>query len=213
MVKIYIAHNSKRFASSVWFNRYLNNIPIHMKNKIESFRRLEDSSACLLGKLLLKQALVDFSDKYGLSDVKYSSYGRPYISDSFDFNISHSGDYVVCVFAENAKIGVDVEKIKEINYLEFKEVFSQQELAEIENSKDILTSFYKYWSIKEAVSKVDGRGIAVLSKVKINADQAFLEGKKFKFKNVTFDQDYTLIVASNEEISEKLLYKSFELTC
>ncbi|WP_423237249.1 4'-phosphopantetheinyl transferase family protein [Clostridium putrefaciens] len=56
-----------------------------------------------------------------------NQYGKPYSGEypQFKFNISHSGDYVLCSI-DDKPIGVDIEEIKPIEYEEIAKNFLQQ---------------------------------------------------------------------------------------
>ena len=103
-----------------------------------------------------------FSLGRDLRDLDYTQYGKPYYKNSdFNFNISHSGKYVVCAGSNQSPIGVDVEEIKPINIEDFREQFHPDELKEIIGSSNPLTSFYQFWTKKESVIKADGKGLSI----------------------------------------------------
>ena len=71
---------------------------------------------------LLKYALFNsFDIRLSEKDIVYSDFGKPYLnSQPYKFNVSHSGDWVVCSVG-NSKIGVDIEEIKNIDINAWKE--------------------------------------------------------------------------------------------
>ena len=83
----------------VSFKEHLHSLPISEKEKILRYKKKEDQQMRLLGRLLLRKAgefLLDGEDV--LQNIKYDAYHRPYIGQhngNIDFNISHSGSYVV----------------------------------------------------------------------------------------------------------------------
>lgn len=91
--------------------------------------------------------------------ITRDSFGRPYLSNylNVDFNISHSGKYVVLAVAFGRKIGIDIEQInKEVDLEIAKVVFNPYELRQISNFID----FYLLWVKKEAYLKCIGKGFA-----------------------------------------------------
>jgi len=193
------------------FNYYLDMLPSVFKNKILKRRRWKDAQALLLGKLLLKHILLTHESQYTLNDVRLGDTGRPYINDSFDFNITHSGSYVVCAYSNEGKIGVDLEIIETIDVSNFKNIFEETELEQIESSEDRQASFYDLWTIKEAAIKADGRGLIMpLKKIKVKDNKVFIEGCEWFYKKIQFQKNYTLHIATStfiEEISELLKIK------
>ena len=70
-----------------------------------------------------------------------------------DFNISHSGNLVICA-AATGKIGIDVERIRLIDIDEFNQTLSEKQIRLIAESPDPLKMFYRIWAAKESVSNL-----------------------------------------------------------
>src|SRR3982751_1295192 len=104
MIKIYFSSYSKKLSNSD-FSAYLNLLPAELEQKIMRFRRWEDQHASLYGKLLLMRGLEEAGLDADLIHLKHTSYGRLYLESTPDFNISHSGFFVVCAFSFQSKIG------------------------------------------------------------------------------------------------------------
>ena len=88
--------------------------------------------------------------------------GKPYLCgyDGFCFNLSHSGDYAVCV-TDSLPVGADVEQIRPIDHAAIAERwFTPQEREEIARSDNPLPAFFRVWTAKESVSKWLGTGIS-----------------------------------------------------
>ena len=112
--------------------------------------------------------LIDFGlKKLGTGDyrIEKDGHGKPFLaggalSEPFagiHFNVSHSGDYAVCVFSD-APVGVDVERIRPFSPAVIKRVFSENE-----------RSFVKE-SISESISESD-------SKIVVENDSESIPGK------------------------------------
>ena len=143
------------------FNFFLQQLPVQNQHKILRYRKWEDAQRSLLGKALLINGLQSLGlDEYSLTDLKYTNLDKPYFNDSIDFNISHSGEYVICAISLTNKIGIDVEEIKSIPYDDFTNNFSAKEWGEILKA-DGFNGFYKYWTQKEAFLKAIGMGLNV----------------------------------------------------
>jgi 4'-phosphopantetheinyl transferase len=143
------------------FRRLTNQLPPDTISKIKKFKKWQDAHACLFGRLLLKEMLSLFSIDQDLGKLRYTNYQKPYFENSdFNFNISHSGKYVVCAGTNQSKLGVDIEEIKSINIQEFKEQFHIEEWGQIKNANNLAT-FYKFWTMKEAIIKADGKGLSI----------------------------------------------------
>jgi 4'-phosphopantetheinyl transferase len=141
------------------FRSLLTFLPADLAGKVQRYRRWQDAQASLFGKLLLAVALKEYGCSSPLSALQYSAYGRPYLSDGPDFNISHSGHRVVCIIAQHGKVGIDLEEIRPLDFQDFKVQFSPEEWDAINHDPKPLRAFYHYWTAKECLSKVDGRGL------------------------------------------------------
>lgn len=143
------------------FQRLLRQLPAAMQAKIVRFRRWEDAHAALLGKHLLLLALKDAGSEAALTDLAYSPEAKPYLPNGPEFNISHSGNRVVCALSRNGRIGIDIEYIKPLSFDDFQTQFTEREWLNIRNSPDPVASFYRFWTAKESLIKADGRGLGI----------------------------------------------------
>ena len=86
------------------------------------------------------------------SKVCVGEHGKPYLQNSRDifFNLSHSGDYVLCGIADR-QIGVDIQKRHD------KDVSGVKE--KIHNVQDKEEDFFLLFSAKEAFCKCTGEGL------------------------------------------------------
>lgn len=86
------------------------------------------------------------------SKVCIGEHGKPYLQNNSDifFNLSHSGDYVLCGIADR-QIGVDIQKRHD------KDVSGVKE--KIHNVQDEEEDFFLLFSAKEAFCKCTGEGL------------------------------------------------------
>ncbi|MBL4712176.1 MAG: 4'-phosphopantetheinyl transferase superfamily protein, partial [Gammaproteobacteria bacterium] len=148
--------------------------------------------------------------KFTLSDVNYPESGKPYWKhdDAYDFNISHSGDYIMVAASKSLNVGIDVEKIKELKRLSFTSVLSSDELIAIKKTPAL---FFDLWSKKEAVVKAaDTAGIARMRDVKLKKSIAMLDEEKWHLKTIAIDKGYAINLATSASIS-KLIVKQISL--
>lgn len=157
--KIYYAHFVTPLPRDI-FSSLLAQLPAAMQKKVLAFRRWEDAHASLLGKHILQYALQENGQSHTLATMQYTAATRPYFPDSRnDFNISHTGNLVVCAMANDNTIGIDVERPVPMEIEDFNRQFSAAEWAHIHHSPDPLRTFFEYWTAKEAVLKASGTGL------------------------------------------------------
>lgn len=94
----------------------------------------------------------------------YGPKGKPFLkSQSTYFNLSHSEEYVFCVFADE-EVGADIQFCKPGNHDRMvKRYFSEAERRAWENCEEPDGQeklFFTIWTRKEAYGKLTGNGIA-----------------------------------------------------
>lgn len=90
--------------------------------------------------------------------------GKPYLAgDPVYFNMSHSENYLLIGISDHLNLGVDVEVVKPRDFLGLaKRSFSEWEYNQIKSASpgNAIDFFYQIWSQKEALIKLDGRGLS-----------------------------------------------------
>lgn len=134
--------------------------------RISKHRNEADKKRSLIAELLIRKAayekLMIPIDKVKIS---YNPYGKPYIANArkFKFNVSHSGSYVVIAVSEYG-VGIDIEKIREIDMGIAQRFFTKNEYSFIESlasEVDKKNVFYMYWTLKESYIKAIGKGLNI----------------------------------------------------
>jgi 4'-phosphopantetheinyl transferase len=165
-----------------------------------------------LGKALLAKGLdyIGLSD-HSLANLVCTGLDRPYfINSELDFNISHSGEYIVCGISSTGKIGVDIEEIKEVPFEDFTDNFTQSEWRNIENGKTKIAGFYDYWTKKEAFLKAIGMGLNVpLNQIEILDNKILWENKEWFLHEVAIDGRYVSHYSTLEAVPKFQLHQLF----
>ena len=143
------------------FQYLLKFVPTEKQERILKQKIKQNADNMFIGEILAKTVI---KKTFGIDIAKqkfaYAEQGKPYLPNYPDvhFNISHSGEYVVCGVSDKP-IGVDIQKIGEYNSDVAKRACNEKELVQIENSLDKASKFTKLWTQKEAVLKMYGTGI------------------------------------------------------
>ncbi len=180
-------------------------LPEKTVKTINKYVRWQDRHASLFGKLLLRRGLEHYGKPPGLADnLQFTKYNRPYLRGEIDFNISHSGDYVVCAFSETGIVGIDIERInEEIDISHFTSVLTASEYSSLQTSPNQARDFFDYWCKKESVIKADGRGFsAPVLKINLKPSGAAFESKAYHLKEIHLSDQYKAYVAREELIDE-----------
>lgn len=130
------------------------------KQKQEEFSKLKiesKRSARIAAEHLRRKAIADFC-KVSPDEIKFlkTEKGKPYaIGLPVHFNISHSGDYVVCAVSDK-EIGIDIEKIRDVHPRSAERFACPEELEYINSTEN---GFFEIWTLKEAYFKCIGTGL------------------------------------------------------
>ena len=154
--------------------------------------------------MLLLKGLKDLGlSSYSFADLQYSLFQRPYFKGSVDFNISHSGNYVICAISSTNRIGIDIEEIKEIPLVDFDSLFSKEELQRIYQVKNDFIPFYTLWTQKEAYLKAIGTGLNVpLNEVIVNQGKISHNHEEWFLHELKLDVDYICHLSTDSQNPE-----------
>ena len=161
MVSIYIT-NVSDLPDPKEYPELLTHFPKERREKTLRYRQEKDRKQSLGAGALLRHLLQ--SRKIEEAEIIYGEHGKPEIS-GIHFNISHSGDYVVCAVGDGI-VGCDIEKIGQFREPVVKRFFTEQETSYInafsgEGKKE---EFYRLWTMKESYMKMTGEGLTLDSK-------------------------------------------------
>ena len=102
-------------------------------------------------ELLRYAAKMEYGIDVSTYPEKRTPQGKPYLDGvPFCFNLSHSGDYVVCALSDTA-VGVDIEKIVPISLKVMRRFFGKSVLSPTEQMR--------LWTRYESYGKMVGCGI------------------------------------------------------
>lgn len=164
----------------------------------------QDRLRTAAGKVILfysleKLGYVDYLPEMLLTDEN----GRPYLPGDVDFNISHSGDYVICSISKEGRVGVDVEFTQPLDLDEFRSVLSDPEWDWVINSSNPNKRFYHLWTLKESAAKVDGKGILIpFQSFEIDRHQIAHGTQRWYFKNLVLDNEHIAYVTAEKPFGQ-----------
>lgn len=178
------------------------------QERIKAYKSQETRQRCLLAGILLKYLL---HTEYDIREytVSYNHAGKPYLPgyENVRFNLSKSGQWVVCALGDHVDVGIDLEQATgNLSVRDWKgiaeNVFSKEEIDGIgqlttENVK--LTAYHEYWTYKEAFAKCVGAGLPLYSgyRFKIAPAEAIVyEENRFYFQSFLLDGNYHMCVCS-----------------
>ena len=156
------------------------------------------------GLLMLRLGLRDEAD------IVYGTHGKPSVAYLPPFNVSHSGNYVVCAVGESSQgetsLGVDVERLGACFIDVAKRVYVDEELDWMQQ-KSVDQRFYTLWTCKEAVMKLFGEGLYMEPKSfnvmpLIRGESLTVNGVEIHARFEMFDDHTVCAVSTTTEIED-----------
>ncbi len=195
MVKLYI---TKTDINSL---KEINSLSDYRREKAERIVHEKDRAQSVTAGLLLEKFFKG-------NKIKTGEYGKPYIEGGPEFNLAHSGEYVILAIGDSA-VGCDIERMKKIDYLRVgRVVLTENELTAIENADDARSLFYEFWTKKESFIKLTGEGFhCPLKNLDFSARQSELihDGAPCFFKEYMLE-DYKIMLCTREKTDCGLEY-------
>lgn len=179
---------------------YGRSLPRPFLDRLARFHREEDRYRGILGKWLLSRHL----EETGLpcSWIERLAIGpseRPFLEGigGVDFNVSHSGDVVLCAFAIRARVGIDVEAIRPIDSTGFRRLLPTALWQEAEHAQHP-AGFFRCWTRLESAVKAEGSGLAAhLPDLKFEERSASFAGRRWFLHEIHIAADYCCHLASD----------------
>lgn len=172
------------------------------QEKADEFQVPADKARCIAAGLLLEYAYEKFriektkelakANSFGyveklqvfpekMPEIIEGTGGKPqfewpegYEKECF-FNLSHSGNYVICAMAD-FEVGADVQRRTRVREGVYRRFFSEEDRMRVEScgEDEVLRErmFARIWAAKEAQSKLTGRGIGQLVGQMLGSEEA-----------------------------------------
>lgn len=150
-------------------NQYANLLSRDELERANSFHFEHHREAFCIGRGILRSILSRYllvEPKY--IHLEYSAYGKPAVSGEaagvLDFNLAHSGEWVLYAISLPRRIGVDIEQVQaKEGWVQIAQSFFApreiQTLLALPGERQ-LSAFYACWTRKEAFIKALGKGLS-----------------------------------------------------
>ncbi|GEB34853.1 4'-phosphopantetheinyl transferase family protein [Brevibacillus parabrevis] len=185
------------------------------KQRLGAFFRREDRVRGLLADLLIRKIAAEtFAVSAKSISFGTNAYGKPSLQGPLNrlhYNLSHSGDWVVCITGD-CTVGIDIEKKHQIDLQIARQFFAPEEYEYIEEEPDSerrQARFFAVWTAKESYIKAIGKGLSLPLNSFSTVSQGTVEGARvfeqarWHFKTYFLDDEYTLTAcAPNDSFCE-----------
>ena len=188
------------------YNKWYSLMSMDKQYRVDRFRFVDDKKRSVAGEMIARKAIAQWCNIKPESitfDIK--EHGKPYAKDlSIEFNISHSGNMVVCV-VDDKPVGIDIEQIRPFDLTVAKHVCTDEELVylfgriPIEQDFKYITDveifirFFELWTAKEAYGKCLGNGVFALKNL---PQQGYLNKHSVSYK---IENEYIVSIYKKDE--------------
>ncbi|MDD6644558.1 MAG: 4'-phosphopantetheinyl transferase superfamily protein [Oscillospiraceae bacterium] len=200
MIKTYIL-NTDALDNRELFEKKLETVDKERRKKILRLPKNTPQKQSLGAGLLIKTFIGEITS-YGIG-------GKPQALET-QFNISHSGRYVV-LSVSNEPVGVDIELLQRGRRKIASKFFTLEENIQIDQSYDPDRTFTRLWTLKEAFLKCIGTGIGRnLRKTSINLNggdirvEQNINNNPYYFKEYNVEGYQLSVCSEDNEFEEKL---------
>ena len=206
---IQYALNIKNVEQDDFFEKIRKKYPLR-DQRIDKFYNEKDRVRCLYAEVITRYALFNLGVDSNSVVIERDINGKPQLSNTknLHFNISHSGDWVVCAIS-SSDVGIDVEEIKDNYIMDIaKNCLTDNEYGQLLYCEQCtqVSKFYKFWTLKESYMKMTGRGMSLPldSFEVVPTEEGFVLGKSSErpcfFETMEFD-GYIFSVSSERAFS------------
>lgn len=174
-------------ALSEWFSQ----MSTERKEAVKKLKTPHKQKQKIAADYICRKAISEFC-KIAPQKIEFnvSEYGKPFAKDlNVNFSISHSGDYAICAVSDK-KIGIDIEKIREINPKSASKFACKNEEEYIFAHEN---GFFEIWTLKEAYFKCIGTGLGADIKnvnFSISENGVHCSEKGFECSFISVDNSY-----------------------
>lgn len=163
MIKVFVVQLQEDEYNEAFQDSLLKYLPEAAKMRVRVKQNPTSRLHTLSGELLTRYSIGQFLGKSKPEIIlEFGDKGKPFVSNlqNIHFNISHSGNYVVCAVADS-EIGIDVERVRSVNLRIAERFFSAPEIQDLMalNDAERMHYFITLWTIKESYLKAIGRGL------------------------------------------------------
>ena len=170
MNMVYVT-NIKELSDEKVFQEQYERVSEYRRKKVDKMKFPNDKRRSLAAGLLLQKALGELGIDEKTIVFETNQNGKPFIKcenqnsglKAVHFNLSHSGDYAMCVIGDNP-VGCDVERVRKIDLKLADRFFAPLEIELIRSqpsNESQINTFFRLWTLKESYIKALGKGLSL----------------------------------------------------
>jgi len=198
-IQVYAVQMGEGAQAMEQIERWLPLVPADRAERVARFRHWEDAWRSLAGDILVRQVLqVKFGVAAERNIHRRDANGKPGLcGGEVQYNVSHSGKWVVAAFHSSEPVGIDIERIGKADLQLAKSMFARSEYDALRSKPldERDRCFYAIWTAKESYIKADGRGLSIpLDSFHVDMDSSSVSVRSWQLRQFELDPAYALTV-------------------
>ena len=166
-------------------------LPADVQARAARFRQPDDVARFVVGRHALRRILaLRLGGAPEAVSLVTGPNGKPILAPGgppWEFNLSHSGDWILIVLASRRRVGIDVEAWRDLEYATLAErAFAPEERAALEaaSAEERAATFFAVWTRKEALLKARALGLGAfpLEDFAVEADPSAPEPRLLRWR-------------------------------
>lgn len=171
-------------------------LPMPIQKYVLKHKRFVQRRSRLVGYILLHNYLKKTNKSNNWEErLLYNKYGKPSITDFFDFSIAHSAQKVILTVNTKGSIGVDIQRIRSFKDLsifeDFLHIKEWEYIGQLNTKLEQTKALIEFWVKREALFKLLGIGLTTSSNhIDCTKDIIIWKSKKYSFVKIDIEEEY-----------------------
>lgn len=205
--------DTRKLEKESFFLKYYETLSLTRRKMVDSCLAMQDKRLSLAEGVLMDKGLSAYGLRERSAAVLYRENGNPWLPQYPDihFNIAHSGNRVMAVFAD-MEVGCDIEQIQKADLNLAKKFFTPKEYAYIVKQRAGAPrdeAFCRLWALKESFVKAEGTEpflplnsfeMSISPRGKISVSQKF-DRAVYSFEEYSLEGYFTAVCFRHEKFS------------
>jgi 4'-phosphopantetheinyl transferase len=158
--------------------------------RIKKYLHPQDRLQRMAGLFLVRELihLFHLQEHLSLSTLHRNKHNKPTFNHALNFSLAHTHNRVVCMGSVIKKVGIDIERIKEIDTNLLSHYLTNKEQQTLKQTADDSLQFLTLWTRKEAIAKASSLGIMMpFEQIEVIDDDVFFQTQQYALHTFLHD--------------------------
>ncbi len=190
-------------------HRLLNRLSRECRLHCENIKNKQRRAQFIVGRNLLFYIIDNLLEQKFDNKLVYTKLGKPmFINNMWNFNIAHSGDWVICAIS-GSEVGIDIEGVSKVSGSKYVNQASRifvEKVPDLDNLSLKEESYF--WTLRESYAKLKGlsfeQWINIDSFINIISEDLLLNKQQIFMKEIRCIKGYSITCCAYEKINSDI---------